>query len=200
MIISKVILIMDLHQYERKQLHISQPVFRELLSHCHIQLRTTHWTLKASSWLSESSPSCYAVLVDSTVAGCRCHAHNFIHSKLQILTRYISWNRPILQRTRRVADFTLNISSGRPIHIHLPPCWGNNIHNIQATSLSEYLVSVPTCDSCLSTMNPYIPVLSFVQHFVCFYKSPPPATPIFLQYDILQVSVGSLSFFSDSAS
>ena len=156
MIISQVILIMALHQYERKQLHISQPVFRELLSHCHIQLRTTYWTLKASSWLSESSPSFYAVLVDSTVAGCRCYAHNFIHSKLQILTRYTSWNRPILRRTRRVADFTLTISSGRPINIHLPPCWGNNIHNIQATSLSEYLVSVPTCDSCLSTMNPYI--------------------------------------------
>ena len=52
MIVSYDIIILHLHQYERKKLHFSQPVFRELLSHrnwstCELSYSDNNHTLKS---------------------------------------------------------------------------------------------------------------------------------------------------------
>ena len=148
MIVSYAIIISHLHQYERESYTFHSQFLEncwatEIGPHanCHIQITTTHWTLKASSCPRESSRSCRTVLVDSKITGCHCHARNFIHSKLLegyfIFTRHLhdTYNIHFLEWAgppKDSAGFALVISSsGRP-SIHLAPCWGGNfrIYNL----------------------------------------------------------------------
>ena len=139
--------------------------------------------IKASSCPTESSRSCCAVLVDSKITGCHCHARNFVHSKLLegyfIFTRHLHDTYKIhflewADTPKDSAVFARVISSGRP-SIHLAPCWGE-ISEYTTTYISVGTFCLRALVSFLTQFyepTTYFWVISFGQDFVCFYKTPP---------------------------